>query len=155
MTAAKEKLYKMFSEVRTCFNLLKSLADQFHNDLGISPSMRAVMEVLAVKDAQTVPDIARRRGVSRQHIQSIMNALFDSDLVEFIENPAHKRSPLFSLTKKGEAVFKKISEREEEPLNVIAKTMSPDALDESGQLLAELNRQLEHHLEKGRSNYDK
>lgn len=150
MTEKEKALYRVFGEVRTCFNRLKSLAEQLHSDLGINPSMRAVMEALAAHGAQTVPDIARQKGVSRQHIQNIMNSLGDAGFAELIDNPAHKRSPLFALTGKGEAVFTEIRERETEPLRAIAKRISPGALDEARKLLGELNRQLERQIEKGK-----
>lgn len=149
MTEKEKALYRVFGEVRTCFNRLKSLAEQLHSDLGVNPSMRAVMETLAANGEQTVPDIAKQKGVSRQHIQSIMNSLGGGGFVQLIDNPAHKRSPLFALTAKGEATFTKIRERETEPLRAIAELMSPAALDEAQKLLAELNRQLEQQIEKG------
>lgn len=154
MTRTEKALYRVFGEVRTCFNRLKSLAEQLHSDRGVNPSMRAVMEAVADHGAQTVPDIARQKEVSRQHIQNIMNSLADGGFVELIDNPAHKRSPLYALTTKGEAAFTEIRERETEPLRAIAKAMSPGALDEARKLLGELNRQLKHQIEKGKPNDD-
>lgn len=154
MTEKEKALYRVFGEVRTCFNRLRSLAEHLHGDLGVNPSMRAVMETLAANGAQTVPDIARQKGVSRQHIQTIMNALGDAGFVELVDNPAHKRSPLFALTAKGEVVFAEIRERETEPLRALAEAMSLGTLDEARTFLAELNRQLQHQIEKGMPNDD-
>jgi DNA-binding MarR family transcriptional regulator len=50
---------------------------------------------------QTVPQMARARAVSRQHVQALVNQLVDERLVELIANPAHKRSPLARLTPLG------------------------------------------------------
>lgn len=59
-----------------------------------------------VKDGpQTVPDMARSKPVSRQHCQTIVNALEAQGLVEFVDNPKHKRSKLVQVTKKGRARF--------------------------------------------------
>lgn len=151
MTDQEEKLYAVFSEVRTCFNQLKSLAEQLHSDLGINPSMRAVMETLSRHGQQTVPDIAKRKGVSRQHIQTIMNALVESSLVEVLDNPAHKRSPLHVMTGKGERAYAEICAREKTPLRTIAEQMSPKALADTREVLALLNTQLEHEIGKGNS----
>jgi DNA-binding MarR family transcriptional regulator len=61
---------------------------------------------LLVKDGpQTVPEMARSRPVSRQHCQTIANALEAQGLVEFIDNPKHKRSKLVRATKEGRDRF--------------------------------------------------
>lgn len=61
---------------------------------------------LLVKDGpQTVPDMARSRPVSRQHCQTIANALEAQGLVEFIDNPKHKKSKLVRATRKGRQRF--------------------------------------------------
>jgi DNA-binding MarR family transcriptional regulator len=61
---------------------------------------------LLVKDGpQTVPEMARSRPVSRQHCQTIANALEAQGYVEFIDNPKHKKSKLVRATKKGRDRF--------------------------------------------------
>jgi DNA-binding MarR family transcriptional regulator len=54
---------------------------------------------------QTVPSLARARPVARQYIQTLANAFEREGLIEFTDNPAHKRSKLMRLTAKGEARF--------------------------------------------------
>lgn len=49
----------------------------------------------------TVPQIARRLGVSRQHILRLTNELAREGLVELTVNPDHKTSPLVDLTPAG------------------------------------------------------
>lgn len=64
-----------------------------------------VLRTLVQEGPQTVPEIARARPVSRQHCQTIANALRAKGLIEFIENPKHKRSMLLRITKKGRERF--------------------------------------------------
>jgi DNA-binding MarR family transcriptional regulator len=151
MTSREKQLYAVFRQVRTCFNQLKTLAEHLHQDLGVNPSMRAVMESLAAKGSQTVPDIAKSKGVSRQHIQNLMNALQMDGFVESFDNPAHKRSLLFDLTSKGSAAFKKIQVREQEPLRRLAASVSAEELLRAEVLLADLNRHLAIEISKGES----
>ncbi len=66
---------------------------------------------LAVDGPQTVPQLARARPVTRQHIQLIANEAAADGLIEFIDNPAHKRSKLLRLTPKGERVDAEMTER--------------------------------------------
>jgi len=149
MTLPEKRLIALIREVRTCFNQLKTLAEHLHEDLGVNPSMRAVMESLVAIAPQTVPDIARSKGVSRQHIQTIMNVLLDADLVASADNPAHKRSPLFALTAKGQTIFATMGEREKEPVRRLAASLPLAALDQAEETLQRLNRQLEAEIAKG------
>ncbi len=66
---------------------------------------------LAADGPQTVPQLARARPVTRQHIQQIANEAAADGLIEFIDNPAHKRSKLLRLTPKGERVDAEMTER--------------------------------------------
>ena len=66
---------------------------------------------LAVDGPQTVPQLARARPVTRQHIQQIANEAAADGLIEFIDNPAHKRSKLLSLTPKGARMEAEMTER--------------------------------------------
>jgi DNA-binding MarR family transcriptional regulator len=149
MKAKEKALYDLIRQVRTCFNQLKTLAEQLHQDLGINPSMRAVMEALTLGGRMTVPEIAQSRGVSRQHIQNIMNALLADGFVAAFDNPAHKRSPHFALTEKGEQAFATIKVREKEPLKRLAATMTAESLTCAGAALADLNRQIADEIGKG------
>jgi DNA-binding MarR family transcriptional regulator len=62
-----------------------------------------VLRSLALEGAQTVPEIARARPISRQHCQTIVNGLTAQGFVELIANPRHKRSRLVRITKRGRA----------------------------------------------------
>jgi DNA-binding MarR family transcriptional regulator len=64
-----------------------------------------VLRMLVKEGAQTVPEMARSRPVSRQHCQTICNTLEAQGLVEFVDNPKHKRSKLVRATKKGRDRF--------------------------------------------------
>lgn len=64
-----------------------------------------VLRALVKDGPMTVPEMARARPVSRQHCQTICNALEAKALVEFIDNPKHKKSKLVRITKKGQARF--------------------------------------------------
>lgn len=64
-----------------------------------------VLRTLVKEGAQTVPEMARSRPVSRQHCQTIVNTLEAQGYVEFVDNPKHKKSKLVQPTKKGRARF--------------------------------------------------
>ena len=107
-------------DIRRLFHLLKAVANALHADLGISASMRAVLESLALNGPSTVPQIARARPVTRQHIQMIVDELLKARLVELRPNPAHKRSALVALTPAGESAFATMRRREAVLLDQLA-----------------------------------
>jgi DNA-binding MarR family transcriptional regulator len=151
MNDREKVLYAVFREVRTCFNLLKSLAEDLHGDTGVTPAMRAVMETLASSGPQTVPEIARLKGVSRQHIQVIVNALVDLALVETRPNPAHRKSQVVSLTEDGTKTFEGLARREEGPLAALASELDPELLSLSRATLTRINARLQNEIRKGKS----
>jgi DNA-binding MarR family transcriptional regulator len=80
------------------------------------------MRSLALSGPLTVPQIARMRPTSRQRMQRLADELAAEELVEFIDNPKHRRSKLARLTRKGHARYRELSAR----LLDIASTMGAD-----------------------------
>jgi DNA-binding MarR family transcriptional regulator len=103
-------------EVRLNYHALVRLAGALHGRLKVTAPMRAVLEFLQARGPTPVPRIARSRGVSRQHIQTIVNELLDEGLVELRDNPAHRRSCLVALTAVGDATIAGIRDIERSAL---------------------------------------
>ncbi len=70
------------------------------------------MRTLHEQGPHTVAQIARSRPVARQWVQCLANELEADELVEFVDNPAHKRAKLLHLTAKGERVLHQMVKRE-------------------------------------------
>ncbi len=151
MTEKEVRLYALFTEIRACFNRLRTLADDLHADIGVNPSMRAVMEVLNGSGKMTVPEIARQRGVSRQHVQTVMNSLESEGYVEPFDNPAHRRSPLFGLTAAGKSVFEEMARREVVPLQRLAAAIPEETIARAETSLRDIGRLLEREISADRS----
>src|SRR5579864_8078280 len=77
------------------------------------------MRSLALLGPLTVPQIAEIRPTSRQRMQRLADELAAEELVEFIDNPKHRRSKLVRLTRKGDARYRELNTR----LLSIASTM--------------------------------
>lgn len=84
------------------------------------------MRSLALVGPLTVPEIARMRPTSRQRMQRLADELVAEGLVEFIDNPRHRRSKLVRLTREGTVRYRRLNTR----LLKIASTMGTD-LDEA------------------------
>jgi len=124
MDPAQADIGRLIKLVRYCFQRLKTLGDELHADLGMTSSLRAILEWLAEHDEQTVPRIAAAKSVSRQHIQKHTDMLVESGHVEFKPNARHKRSPFVLLTKKGAAVIKEMKQREARIIAEIAAAVN-------------------------------
>jgi DNA-binding MarR family transcriptional regulator len=145
MTKA-EKMTALTTAVRAVFNRLKALGDDLHGDLEVTTAMRAVMETLATDGAMTVPQIARLKGVTRQHIQLLADALVAAGLAAVKENPAHRRSSLIALTDKGRRTFAKMRAREVPIVTELADEFDAQELDRAATVLTRLAARLEARL---------
>ncbi len=104
--------YKTTWLIRRLFRAMAEKADSYLRDSGITAADRAVMEFLYPDHALTVPDIARRYQVSRQHVQVTVNRLLEDGLLTSRDNPQHKRSPLLQLSDLGSDSFEEIRRNE-------------------------------------------
>ena len=103
-----EDRYEITWLVRRLFRAMASWSDNSLKAFGITAADRAVLEFLYPEEALSVPEIAGRYDVSRQHVQVTVNRLEERGLVAPKANPRHKRSPLFVLTRSGRSLFAKV-----------------------------------------------
>jgi DNA-binding MarR family transcriptional regulator len=106
------EMENLLNEVRLVYHRIVEVAEQLHRSEAVTLGMRAVLEYLLKSGPTTVPDIARARFVTRQHIQKLVNALLEEDLVRLEKNPLHRRSSLVALTEQGERVVLRMRRRE-------------------------------------------
>lgn len=86
--------------------LLQAEGDRMAGDLGLTSARWKVIGVVALAPSGvTVPAIARSLGQSRQAVQRITDVMAEDDLITYLENPRHKRSPLVVLTEQGLQVY--------------------------------------------------
>ena len=93
-----KSFYPLTLCVRRLFHKLSYGVAALHQNSSVSVGMRAVLESVIDGGPQTVPHMAKIRPVTRQHIQTLVNELLDGNYVEYIDNPAHKRSKLVAPT---------------------------------------------------------
>ena len=142
----------MIGHVRRCFQLLKTLSDEMVADLGLTASLRAVLEHLDERGPQTVPQIAEEKSVRRQSIQALVDQLHEADLVTTKANPAHRRSVLVSLTREGGTVFAKVRKRERAKLQEILQDLEDEDLATAVRVLGTFRNALLELNQRGQSN---
>ena len=138
MTAEDLPLKQLIWQTRRLFQRLNTEFNEISESLGISTSQRAILEFLAMQSPQTVPQIARDKSVSRQHIQQLANELIEKGLIETIENPAHKRSALLQLTTRGTTLFKKLSTLENHLLSSAQQHLNTQRLEQATSTLSSI-----------------
>ncbi len=146
MSATAVQLNDLTKTVRACFQRLKAMGERLHGDLDVTVAMRAVLETLVEDGPRTVPQIARSKAVTRQHIQTIVDSLLMKKLVKLDDNPAHRRSSLIVATAKGSDLFADMRRREQRALTAIGRTLDHVDIGATLRTLAALNTALEGHL---------
>ena len=136
------KAYEVTWLIRRLFRAMGAQADDYLADSGLSAADRAVMEFLYPEEALSVPDIARRYDVSRQHIQVIVNGLVTRGLVRSAPNPKHKRSRLIRLSDLGRDSFEEIRRNETAVIQHLFAGIPEDALETTRATLATLLKKL-------------
>jgi DNA-binding MarR family transcriptional regulator len=113
MTNSPERAgYEVIWLVRRLFRSLAATADRYLKDDELTTADRAVMEFLYPEEKLSVPSIANKYRVSRQHVQVTVNRLQSTGLVRTETNPQHKRSQLFRLSELGRETFAEIRHNE-------------------------------------------
>ena len=122
--------------------LLLAAGDRLTSDLGLSSARWQVMG--AIDEAPLpVAQIARNMGLTRQAVQRVANVLADEGLVEFTENPDHRRAKLARLTAGGRAVLEEISGRQIEWSNRLAEGLDAEEIEEALRVMRTLRPRLE------------
>lgn len=133
----------LFDETRRLFHRLRRVAGQVHGGGELTAARRGVLLNLHRDGPQTVPQMARARPVTRQHIQAIVNSLLADGLVELGHNPAHKRSRLVSLTGKGLDLVKSMVAREAGLLKRLAGEVDARELASAAEVLGSVRELFE------------
>jgi DNA-binding MarR family transcriptional regulator len=114
-----EAITELMLEVAQCFFRIRAVGQNTGLITSWGGGAFGFMRSLALIGPLTVPRMAQMRPTSRQRMQRLADELAAEGLVEFIENPKHRRSKLVRLTRKGDARYRKLNAR----LLSIASTM--------------------------------
>jgi DNA-binding MarR family transcriptional regulator len=74
---------------------------------------------------QTVPQIARVLGVTRQNVQRIADLLVAEGAAEYRDNPDHRASPHVVLTRSGRSALERITEAAAGYHSALTQKLSP------------------------------
>jgi DNA-binding MarR family transcriptional regulator len=109
--------------------LLLRWGDEHVYPLGLTSARWQMLGALALSESPlTVPQLGEAMGVTRQGALKQINLLLDQGLVEAHANPAHRRSPLFSLTPQGLALYQQADDIWSAKAAELAAHIPPDQL---------------------------
>jgi DNA-binding MarR family transcriptional regulator len=115
----RKALAALIEESVSLSRRLQSAVDEVHGGEAPSGGRRALLRDLARLGPQTVPQLARGKKVTRQHVQALVNPLVEAGYVELLANPAHSRSRLVGLTERGRELISEMDRRERELLSAL------------------------------------
>jgi DNA-binding MarR family transcriptional regulator len=124
--------------------LLLAAGDLLSGVVGLTSARWQVLGAVALADGPlTVPQIARRMGLTRQSVHASVNRLVDEGLLELSPNTEHRRSRLVRLTELGRTRYAAVDERQTAWVNRLADGIDCRDLDTTARVLEDLARRLE------------
>ena len=143
MTVTKaDKLTTIALSVFKLNGQLIEWGNQFSQPHGLTSARWQVLGAIALApQPPTIPQIGEVMGVTRQGVLKQINLLVDDGLVQALPNPAHARSPLYTPTGHGQAVFQAIHQSWREHVQAMAAGFSTADLDAAVRVLAALSTQ--------------
>ncbi|MEU6815369.1 MarR family transcriptional regulator [Streptomyces sp. NPDC046860] len=102
----------LVAEVYEAAGALRRLGERTAGTEGLTQARWQVMSAVS-EDPLTVPQVARRLGVTRQNVQRVANDLVQLGLAVFTANPDHRGSPRLGLTGSGAGALGRLTERAE------------------------------------------
>jgi DNA-binding MarR family transcriptional regulator len=124
--------------------LLLDAGDLLSADEGLTSARWQVLGAIALTERPlTVPQIARRMGLTRQSVHSTVNRLVRDGFLELGPNADHRRSPIVGLTKQGSAKYEALDARQVAWINRLARGIARSDIETAVRVLDELSRRLE------------
>jgi DNA-binding MarR family transcriptional regulator len=124
--------------------LLLDAGDRLGAAEGITSARWQVLGAIAVAGRPlTVPQIARRMGVTRQSVHATAARLAGDGLLERLPNADHRRSQLLGLTRAGRDAYEAIDARQIEWVNALSGGLGRSDLETTARVLDELRGTLE------------
>lgn len=121
---------------------LRRLGERTAHTEGLTQARWQVLSVVS-ETPLTVPQAARRLGVSRQNVQRVANDLVTLKHAVYEPNPDHRGSPLLVLTARGREALSRLTARAETVNSTLAQALPPDGAATARALLRRLLTELD------------
>ena len=143
-TPAGESLTEIILEIFRLNGSLLEVGNKITKPLNLTSARWQVMGAIEIANQPlTVAQIARRMGLTRQAVQRITNDLLKLRMVELSPNPDHKRSPLVSISTKGEKTMVDLNKSQAKWVSKLAEGISERELNKVFKMLQEIRNRIE------------
>lgn len=143
-SAAGAALTELMLDVFRVNGRLLSAGDKLVEDVGLTSARWQVLGAIHfAPEPQTVSELARSMGLTRQAVQRIVNEMESDGLIAFAANPAHRRAQLVTLTRKGRASYAAAERRQTPWVNALAKGLDRGEIEGARALLSALASRLD------------
>ena len=130
--------------------LLLGAGDLLSADEGLTSARWQVLGAIALeKRPLTVPQIARRMGLTRQSVHATVQRLVREGLLELGSNRDHRRSALVGLTERGLASYRAVDAGQVAWVNRLARGIKRSDAETAVRVLDHLSSRLEEDREEG------
>lgn len=138
-----DEIALLIADVFEAAGALRRLGERTARSEGLTQARWQVMSAVS-ETPLTVPQAARRLGVSRQNVQRVGNDLVASEHAVYEPNPDHRGSPLLVLTARGREALSRLTARAGAVNGTLAGALPEDGAATARallrRLLAELDR---------------
>src|SRR5215470_2398385 len=149
-TAEGDAATAVVLEILRVNGLLLATGSQLAAQEGLTAARWQVLGAVALAGRPlTVPQIARRMGLTRQAVQASVNQLRTQALIETIENLDHRRSPLIKLTQLGSQKYAALDQWQTRWINELSAGLDSSELTITARLLHDLSNRLETTVRTG------
>jgi len=143
-----EALIELFVATFQFHGALVAAGDRFSAVVGLTAARWQVLGALTrAGRPETVSCVARFMGLARQSVQRTVDELAKLGLVAYEANPHHKRAPLVSLTAKGQAAFRQISDMRAPWVNELAAELDTEEVAMTTRLLKTLRQKMDENTQ--------
>jgi DNA-binding MarR family transcriptional regulator len=143
-----EAVAELMLEVAQCFFRLRAVGQKTGLITSWGGGAFGFIRSLALLGPLTVPQIAQMRPTSRQRMQRLADELASEGLVEFIDNPKHRRSKLVRLTPKGDAHYRELNARFLSIASTMGVTLSKADIRKTIEIVRHLSDELKARSER-------
>ena len=143
-TKAGEALTGLILDVFRLNGTLLVSGDRLVADLGLTSARWQVLGAISQAERpESVARLARSMGLHRQGVQRIVNELEREDIVEFQQNPHHKRAHLVLLTAKGRKLYADAMKLQAPWVNALADGLKLKDIETTSRVIEQLRESLE------------
>src|SRR5262245_66094626 len=143
-----EAVAELMLEIAQCFFRIRAFGQKEGFITSWGGGAFGFLRSLALLGPLTVPQIAEMRPTSRQRMQRLADELAADGLVEFIDNPRHRRSKLVRLTSKGDAHYRLLGGRLAALSATLAGNLNEEDICRAVEIVRLLSEEMKGRLER-------